>query len=61
MEGASVEKALDRMEAALTRIENAASRAAAPDRDLAARHERLRAAVAQSLGRLDMLLAEHRP
>jgi hypothetical protein len=58
MEGASMEKALGRIEAALTRIENAASRAPKPDEDLAARHERLRAAVTQSLQQLDSLLGQ---
>jgi hypothetical protein len=61
MEGASIEKALGRIEAALTRIENAAARPTASDRELAARHERLRAAVSQSLNQLDRLLAEHQP
>jgi hypothetical protein len=58
MEGASIEKALDRIEAALTRIENAASRAAKPDDELAARHERLRGAVMQSLQQLDGVLGQ---
>jgi hypothetical protein len=56
MEGASIEKALGRIEAALTRIENAASRMGRPDTELAARHERLRSAVTQSLQQLDSLL-----
>lgn len=62
MEGAPVEKALGRIEAALTRIENAAARSPAPSmdptsQDLADRHERLRDAVTQSLRQLDTLLA----
>jgi uncharacterized membrane protein YccC len=57
MEGASIEKALGRIEAALTRIENAAARVPKADHELAARHERLRAAVTQSLQQLDALLA----
>jgi uncharacterized membrane protein YccC len=61
MEGASIENALDRIEAALTRIEQAASRAPATDPQLAARHERLRAAVTQSLQQLDALLAGQTP
>ena len=56
MEGASIEKALGRIEAALTRIENAASHATGPDGELAAKHERLRSAVTQSLQQLDSLL-----
>jgi hypothetical protein len=57
MEGASIEKALERIEAALTRIENAASSVSIPNDELAERHARLRAAVAQSLQQLDGLLA----
>ena len=53
-----MEKALGRIEAALTRIENAASRAPKTDEDLAARHERLRTAVTQSLQQLDSLLGQ---
>ena len=57
MEGASIEKALERIEAALTRVEHAASREPMADHELAARHERLRTAVTQSLQQLDTLLA----
>jgi hypothetical protein len=57
MEGASIDKALGRIEAALTRIENAASRTEMQDQDLAERHDRLRAAVTQSLQQLDTLLS----
>jgi hypothetical protein len=60
MEGASIELALDRIEAALARIENAASRDATSQDDLAERHQRLRAAVAQSLRQLDGLLGGQR-
>jgi hypothetical protein len=59
MEGASIELALDRIDAALIRLEDAASRAPAPDPALAARHETLRAAVSQSLRQLDELLGEY--
>ncbi|MFA7602397.1 MAG: hypothetical protein WCY29_05260 [Novosphingobium sp.] len=59
-----MDKALDRIEAALGRIEKAASgriadaapQAPAPDPELAARHERLRTAVSRSLAQLDALL-----
>jgi hypothetical protein len=61
MEGASIEKALGRIEAALTRVENAASREPRADHELAARHERLRVAVTQSLEQLDGLLAGQVP
>ena len=61
MEGASIEKALGRIEAALTRIETAASQTAMQDEGLAERHDRLRAAVTQSLQQLDRLLAEQQP
>jgi hypothetical protein len=56
MEGASIDQVLGRIEAALTRIEHAASNRPQADRELAARHESLRAAVAQSLRQLDALL-----
>lgn len=52
-----MDRALARIEAALGRIERAAARAGAPDRELADRHERLRTEVAQSLQHLDALLA----
>jgi hypothetical protein len=61
MEGASIENALGRIEAALTRIENAASRRPHADPELADRHERLRTAVGQSLRQLDALLGGQRP
>lgn len=61
MNGASFDQALDRLEAAIARIERAAAQpATAPspvDEALQARHERLRAAVSQSLRQLDELLA----
>ena len=57
MEGASIEIALGRIEAALTRIENAADRFTVQDQELAERHDRLRSAVTQSLQQLDTLLS----
>jgi hypothetical protein len=57
MEGASMKTALERIEAALTRIENAASREPISQGELAERHARLRAAVTQSLQQLDDLLS----
>jgi hypothetical protein len=57
MDAANCENALERIEAALIRIENAADRPAAAAEDLRARHERLRVAVTQSLRQLDELLA----
>jgi prefoldin subunit 5 len=57
MDGASSEKALERIEAALARIENAANRPAEAANELRDRHERLRTAVTQSLRQLDDLLA----
>lgn len=57
MTGGSVENALDRIEAAIVRIERAAARPAPADEALRARHERLRTAVTQSLRQLDDLLA----
>jgi hypothetical protein len=62
MEGAGIETALQRIEAALARVEMAAVErtAAVPDgaaSDLETRHQGLRAAVAKSLRDLDELLA----
>jgi len=57
MDGGSIEKALDRIERALARLENAAARPNPAEQALRARHERLRAAVTQSLRQLDDLLA----
>lgn len=62
MDGGSFENALGRIEAAIARIERAASQPAAAqpsavDAELLARHEKLRAAVGQSLRQLDDLLA----
>jgi len=57
MDGGSVENALDRIEAALARIESAATRPIQAEQALRARHERLRTAVTQSLRQLDELLA----
>ena len=62
MEGSSPESALARIDAALARIEAAAARPRADsDGDLAERHQRLRAAVSQSLGQLDGLIAGQQP
>ena len=57
MDGAAIENALERIEAALARIEKAAHRPAEAAADVAARHDRLKNAVAQSLRQLDELLA----
>jgi len=57
MDGGSIDQALNRIEAALARLENAAARPNPADEALRARHERLRAAVTQSLRQLDELLA----
>jgi hypothetical protein len=57
MDGASFQNALDRIEAAIARLESAAARPPQKDEALAARHERLRSAVSQSLRRLDDLIA----
>lgn len=61
MESDPSSAALARIEAALSRIEAAARRprpaATTPDMaDLQARHDRLRAAVQESLGQLDQLI-----
>ncbi|MEO6091459.1 MAG: hypothetical protein ABIT04_02295 [Novosphingobium sp.] len=52
----SAERALERIEAALARIDQAALPAASDD-GLAERHRRLREATGQALRRLDALLA----
>ena len=65
MAGDRSERALQRIDAALARIERAAQRrpppssAPAGDPELAHRHARLRDAVGQSLRQLDALIAEH--
>ena len=56
MDGATIENALERIERALARIENAALRPAEAAAEVAARHDRLKSAVAQSLRQLDELL-----
>ncbi len=61
MEGHTPEAALERIDAALARIEAAAARARRnpehpADEQLTARHEQLRAAVADSLRSLDGLI-----
>ena len=56
MEGHSPEAALARIDAALARIEAAADRPRMADSALAARHEQLRSAVAESLRALDGLI-----
>ena len=55
MDGDPTTKALSRIEAALARIEAAAA-SAAELASLRARHNRLRAAVQDSLGQLDALI-----
>lgn len=50
--------ALDRIEAALTRIENAAPACIAKGADLRRRHDDLKASISQSLSGLDELLAQ---
>lgn len=57
MDGATIENALERIEAALARIENAAHRPAEAAAEVTARHDQLKSAVAQSLRQLDELLA----
>ena len=50
------EQALNRLEAAIARIERAARPVATSDSGLAERHEQLRSAVARSLRQLDTLI-----
>lgn len=58
MDGASVDNSLVRIEAALARIEAAAR---AGDGELREKHDRLRAAVGESLRELDQLIANRAP
>jgi len=60
MEAGSTDKALERIEAALARIENATERRDSVTASLHARHEDLKAAVSRSLGELDKLIAGQR-
>lgn len=56
MDGDRTHRALLRIDSALARLESAALEPAV-DAELAARHERLRATVVETLGRLDTLIA----
>jgi len=53
---AATEQAIDRIRAALARLESAVSHS----RDLQDRHGRLRGTVEDTLGEIDALLAQHR-
>lgn len=64
MDEASISQALDRIEAALARVEAASHEAVRAQRDhtaLGQRHQRLRATVSQSLSELDALLGRGTP
>jgi len=64
MDGGLVDNSLARIERALARIEAAASRprdSAPGDSELRERHDRLRAAVGQTLRELDQLIANRAP
>jgi len=61
MDGASVDNSLARIEAALARIEAAAARPRGGDAELRNRHDRLRAAVGETLRELDQLIANRAP
>lgn len=52
--------ALERIEAALARIEKAVVHQDSDSAELRKRHESLKVAVSQSLGELDKLIAEQR-
>jgi len=60
MTGERTEQALTRIEAALARIERASSGVEASATAAAARHDALRAAVAETLHDLDILIGEQR-
>lgn len=57
MDGGSIEKAVERIEAALARIENAAQQSVDDAAGLEARHVGLKQAVANSLRQIDDLIA----
>jgi 2-methylisocitrate lyase-like PEP mutase family enzyme len=61
MNGDQAEAALARIEAALARIEAAAARRKQAQADLAARHDALKSAVAETLGDLDELIGSSSP
>lgn len=56
MDAGSIDKALQRIESAIARIESAAELRASHDADLQAQHENLKTAVTQSLAQLDKLI-----
>lgn len=60
MDDGSAGKALERIEAALARIEGAAGRKDSEIGALQGRHDNLKATVAQSLARLDKLIGDRR-
>lgn len=59
MTGERTETALARIDAALARIQNATPRLSERTGELARKHDHLKAAVAQTLHDLDLLIAEH--
>ena len=61
MEGGSTDTALERIEAAIARIEQAALRRNESTAQLRFRHEKLKTAVSESLGELDAVIAGQRP
>jgi hypothetical protein len=58
MTGERTETALARIDAALARINAASARVGSRTGDLARKHDHLRAAVAQTLHDLDLLIAD---
>ena len=60
MDGVSTDKALSRIEDALTRLERAVSRPSGGDAALRERHEQLKATVSQALVELDAVIAKQR-
>lgn len=60
MDAGSIDQALERIEAAVARIERAAARRNADTSDLLTRHEGLKKAVCNSLVQLDKLIEGHR-
>ncbi|MCB2047935.1 MAG: hypothetical protein KDE32_06870 [Novosphingobium sp.] len=58
MEHRPDEEVVDRIDAALARIERALTRGQTEMRDLQSRHDRLKASVSEALGDIDALIAK---
>ncbi|MBV1918237.1 MAG: hypothetical protein KUG65_09285 [Sphingomonadaceae bacterium] len=57
MDGGSFESALDRIDVALARLEQAAAKLSSEDPGLRDRHDKLKTSVSQTLEQLDVLIS----